>query len=221
MDWEGLKRKLAAEHYNEPQTLGRLEVALRSAQEALQILSGHGHHFHLADGPGKPYPEWPRTLFHVDLAPNGRLVYTEWEAKDLGPGWFDTLQKAQHWDGVETQFNGRGGVPKSPRALEATGQKSDSQAAVDKFLSDMRQRAIEEFKARNRWGGQSAKPDSERASNDGSGETQSEVREENGNLAESGLGLRVRRQGNGKIPGNAEAFEEALEEMNNPPGEEQ
>ena len=74
MDWQGLSRQLAAEHAHQPQTLGRCEVALCSAREALQILAGHGHQFYLAPGSGEPFPEWPKRLFHVDQAPNGRQV---------------------------------------------------------------------------------------------------------------------------------------------------
>lgn len=151
MDWQGLSRRFSADHPHEPQVLGRLEVALNQAREALQMMAGHGYRFHLADGAGQPHPAWPRKLYHVNLSPNGRLVYTEQEAEELGAGWFDSLLRAQLWDGMETQFNGRGGIPKSPRVpapIYGSGLYiSAEEAERISELADF----VREFKLKNKW----------------------------------------------------------------------
>lgn len=148
MDWNGLFRKISSEHPHEPQLLGRCELAIANAKEALQILAGHGYHFHLADGAGTPYPEWPKKLYHVDSSSNGTLVYTQQEAEALGPGWFDSLQKAQFWDGMEHQFHGRGGVKLSARLpLPIFGAQSTSDSEEARQRADL----IAAFRALNRW----------------------------------------------------------------------
>jgi len=113
MDWKGLRRQLESQHPGNPQVLARIDHALKAAEEALTGLALVGHRFWLTTTEQAPFPDWPRMLFHLNAAPNGRLVLSEFEAEELGPGWFDSLEKSQHWDGVETQFAGRGGVPRS------------------------------------------------------------------------------------------------------------
>lgn len=151
MDWQGLARRFNADHPHEPQILGRLEVALNSAREALQIMAGHGYQFHLAEGQGTLLQQWPRKLYHVDLAPNGRLVFTEQEAEELGAGWFDSLLRAQFWDGLETQFNGRGGIPKTPR-VPAPIYNSKTYISPDEAqrLVELAE-FVKEFKEKNKW----------------------------------------------------------------------
>lgn len=206
MDWQGLSRKLFADHQHQPQTLGRLELAMKQAQEALQIMEGHGHVYHLAEGHGPKHPEWPRTLYHVDSAPNGVIAYTEQEAADLGPGWFDSFQKAQFWDGLETQFNGRGGVAKSPRVPVPS--------LLCKIENDpeeelRRQQLIAAFRALNRWEKPNAIYDEEAGQNNGGSGAQSELREEDENSAEGGEG--VQQSGYSFGPSEAEKFQAQIE----------
>lgn len=167
MDWQGLSRRIAADHPHKPQILGRCEVAIASAREALQILASHGYHFHLAEGNGSEYPKWPRKLYHVDTAPNGILVYNEKEAEELGPGWFDTLQKAQFWDGMERQFQGRGGIPRSPRVPAPI---FGLQTSVDPAEAADRATLIAAFKALHSW----EKPEVLADAGDSSGEADAE-----------------------------------------------
>ncbi len=147
MDWKGLRNYLFARHPAEHQKSARIDFALRQAEEALTELSRLGYQYHLADGPGEPYPSWPCLMFHVDAAPNGRLVRSEAEAAELGPGWFRTLMESQLWDGMETQFAGRGGVPRT--SLPALGPGPDlievarQQAELERVKNEM----IEMFKA--------------------------------------------------------------------------
>lgn len=147
MDWAGLKRELEAAHTGDMLALERIRHALQAAEYALSELARLGHRYWLTEEPQQAKPAWPRLLFHVDAAPNGRLVRSEFEAAELGPGWFDSLAAAQHWDGVETQFAGRGGVPRTavPTALaldlrDIARQQAEAAAA--------KQRTIDEFKAR-------------------------------------------------------------------------
>lgn len=105
-----LHRQHQADHHHDMQAQEKVRLAFGALDDALTTLSALGHLYHLAVGPAVLPPEWPRVLFHVDAAPNGRVVGSLHEAEELGPGWFDTLQAAQHWDGVRTQFAGRGGV---------------------------------------------------------------------------------------------------------------
>ena len=112
MDWLGLERHLLSKHPGDPNRSERVHYALSRAKEALALLEPLGYQFHLADGPGPVWPTWPAMMFHVDAAPNGRLVADEQELEELGPGWFRTQMEAQLWDGVQTQNAGRGGIPR-------------------------------------------------------------------------------------------------------------
>lgn len=187
MDWQGLSRKFASDHPHSPQTLGRLEVAINQAREALQIMAGHGYVYHLAEGTGQPLPAWPRKLYHVDQAPNGVLVYTEKEAEELGPGWFDTLARAQFWDGMETQFNGRGGVAKTPRVpAPIYNQKSYISAEEAARLNELAD-FIAQFKRDHKWEEpESALEVEETAQFDGSSRALLDICEESRSAAESG-----------------------------------
>jgi hypothetical protein len=69
---------------------------------------------------------WPRLLFHAEKAPNGRLCLNEFEKMELGDGWFETLDDAQHWDGTQAQFEGRGGVKRNRQALLPLGYSKDN-----------------------------------------------------------------------------------------------
>jgi hypothetical protein len=199
MDWQGLSRKLFADHQHQPQTLGRLELAMKQAQEALQIMEGHGHVYHLAEGHGPKHPEWPRTLYHVDSAPNGVVAYTEQEAADLGPGWFDSFQKAQFWDGLETQFNGRGGVAKSPRVpVPSLLCKIEN----DPEEEERRKVLIAAFRALNRWEKPAAIYEADGTEIAPRAETESPP---SGNVAEFQLGVASLR------PSEKSAFQEQID----------
>jgi hypothetical protein len=87
-----------------------ISAAIAEVEHGLGLLARLGHVYHLEPGPPYSLPEWPRLLFHVDAAPNGRVVNSFWEARELGPGWWPTLAEAQNKEGVRAQFAGRGGV---------------------------------------------------------------------------------------------------------------
>jgi hypothetical protein len=83
-------------------------------------------------------------MFHVNAAPNGRMVLSEYELYDLGEGWCNSLEEAQVRDGIMAQFAGRGGV--SRRSLPVlTGNPLDEVWGI--FNSENKRRAIEAFKA--------------------------------------------------------------------------
>lgn len=100
---------LAAAH-GQPQLVARLRHGFGLAEEGLRQLAGLGLQLHLAEGPEPTRPEWPKILFHIDAAPNGRVVANQWELEDLGSDWYGTLEDAQHQNGRKLQFAGRGGV---------------------------------------------------------------------------------------------------------------
>lgn len=146
MDWDGLKRVLFAEHSGDPRTLAYMEEAIRQGRESLRLFAQHGHQYHLAPGPGAPQGAWPRMMFHVNSAPNGRMVQNEYELYDLGEGWEDSLEAAQVKDGIMAQFSGRGGV--SRRSLPVlTKVDQEHNAEWDAFNSENKRAAIAAFKA--------------------------------------------------------------------------
>lgn len=110
--WQNLERSLHSQHPGDMQANATIKHAVHLAKDALVLLAQVGHQFHLAEGFGEPAPDWPRLLFHIDQDPNGRLVLCEADAIELGAGWFDSLESAQHWDGVQTQFALKSGRPK-------------------------------------------------------------------------------------------------------------
>lgn len=131
MDFSGWKRKLEASHASSPQATAKALRAFALVEEGLKELGALGHPLHLAEGPGAPLAPWPRLLFHVSAAPNGRLVASPWEAEELGPDWYDTLAEAQGADGRAQQFSGRGGVHRRalPVATEYHGGVEERLAA--------------------------------------------------------------------------------------------
>lgn len=110
MDWKGLYRILLSQHAGKSQEEEKIRRAIHSAEEALSQLSALGHIFHLEEGPGASYAAWPKILFHISSAPNGRVVNSPWDAEDLGPGWYETSEAAQTAHGIEVQFALRGGI---------------------------------------------------------------------------------------------------------------
>lgn len=105
-----LERQHQADHHHDMQSQEKVRLAFSALDDAITTLSHLGHQYHLAPGTADAVPEWPRVMFHVEAAPNGRVVQSLYEAQELGDGWWDTLQAAQHAEGVRAQFAGRGGI---------------------------------------------------------------------------------------------------------------
>lgn len=105
-----LSTRLQASHHHDLQACATILAAVGAVENGLALLARLGHVYHLEPGPPYELPEWPRVLFHVENAPNGRVVNSWWEANDLGPGWWPTLAEAAHREGVRAQFAGRGGI---------------------------------------------------------------------------------------------------------------
>jgi hypothetical protein len=110
MKIDQLKDRLHAEHHHNLQGVYTISAALAEIEHGLELLSKLGHVYHLERGAPYEIPEFPRILFHVTSAPNGRVVRSSWEAIELGFGWWPTLQEAQHKEGIRAQFRGRGGI---------------------------------------------------------------------------------------------------------------
>jgi hypothetical protein len=102
--------RLQAEHHHDPQACMTISAAVAEVEHGLSLLARLGHVYHLETGPAYHLPKWPRLLFHVTSAPNGRTVNSWWEADELGPGWWPTLWEAQQREGIRAQFRGRGGI---------------------------------------------------------------------------------------------------------------
>lgn len=129
--------------------MASLTHALREAEGALSVLARYGHVFHLEPGPGEPPALWPRLMFHVAYAPNGRLVRDEYEYDTMGEGWFDTMEEAQHAAGYDTQMTSRGGRPRRSRAIVALDRPLSAFeriAARDAVRKAARERAMKERK---------------------------------------------------------------------------
>lgn len=105
-----LSTRLQAEHHHDQQACLTISAAVAEVEHGLGFLARLGHVYHLEPGPAYDLPEWPRLLFHITSAPNGRVVRSWWEARDLGPGWWPTFSEAQYKEGVRAQFAGRGGI---------------------------------------------------------------------------------------------------------------
>lgn len=129
MDWTGFRRLILSQHSGKPQEMAYLKEALDSMESGLSVLVRMGHHYHLAEGEGTAHPEWPKTYFHVESAPNGRLVLNEFELYELGIGWCETLEEAQHRDGIVQQMRGRGGV-RRPSQLPMVISESETMDQV-------------------------------------------------------------------------------------------
>jgi len=107
---EKLKAKHQADHFASLQDVEMVRQALLSIDIGLNFLSRLGHRYHLEPGPAPEVDDWPKVMFHVEAAPNGRVVNGPTEARELGSDWFFTLQEAQHAEGMRAQFAGRGGI---------------------------------------------------------------------------------------------------------------
>jgi hypothetical protein len=83
---------------------------MAAVDDGLGTLARLGHRYHLVLGPPPEVEDWPKVMFHVEAAPNGRLVSSDFERHELGYGWYFTLGEAQHVEGYRAQMAGRGGV---------------------------------------------------------------------------------------------------------------
>lgn len=137
---------LLAQHHAKPQEVARVGHAFRAVAAALAELASMGHPFHLAEGQAVEGEIWPRLYFHIDSAPNGRLVYSQWDLADLGAGWYPTLDQAQHADGMAVQFAGRGGIGRRDLPMIIEQEPGDPGDPVS--LDARRQQMIDEFKNR-------------------------------------------------------------------------
>lgn len=151
LDWKRLAIQFSVGHEYDVQYVRRVELNCRMLDEALDGLARLGHVYHIEPGVGKPLPDFPKMKYHVDAAPNGRLVKNEWEEKELGDDWYDSVEESQHQYGREQQYRGRGGV--TVKGLPAV--QIDMGPTVDEVLSKTQkierarldlQSAIEMFK---------------------------------------------------------------------------
>lgn len=144
MNLAELAQRLLADHHHDPQACQTIVTSLGEIERGLGLLAKLGHVFHLENGPAYDLPQWPRVLFHVESAPNGRVVNSWWEADELGPGWWPTYSEAAHREGVRYQFAGRGGIggrslpmlvdggPAGPRP-DAIREPNDNSAVIDQW----------------------------------------------------------------------------------------
>lgn len=142
MDFPGFRRHMLARHSGKPQELMHITKAIDEIEHAFRELVRFGYVYHLVPGPGEEFAEWPRMMFHLTSAPNGRLVTSEYELWDLGEGWCDSLEEAQIRDGFVHQFRGRGGkqrpglpmvIEKMPSVEEVLAQRAQKYRA---YLND-------------------------------------------------------------------------------------
>jgi len=125
-DLPELKTKIAARVHGSPQSLRLLALAIAELRGGMEKLGSMGYPVYLSETPiEEGIAPWPRIYFHQTSAPNGRMVLGERELEELGSGWFDNAQAAAHWDGMETQFAGRGGVPRTGALRLISDQVSD------------------------------------------------------------------------------------------------
>jgi hypothetical protein len=144
MELKSLESQLLAEHHHDLQAAETVSKAIAEIRRGLELLSRLGHIYHLQPGVPYPLPDWPKILFHVTSAPNGRVVRSVFEAIELGYGWYPTLQEAMHKEGVKAQFRGRGGVgdralpmltdggPAAPRP-EGPPEPNDNRRIIDEW----------------------------------------------------------------------------------------
>lgn len=107
MNFRSLRAEIEFAHKGDTSLQVRLDGALRQLEEALGVLSRHGHHFHLSEG-HQPHVEFPKTMYH--FLKGQRLVRSEFELRELGWGWYPSLRDAEYAEGRDVQFAGRGGV---------------------------------------------------------------------------------------------------------------
>lgn len=148
MDLGPLRDRLLALHIDDMQTITRIIHSVRELESGLAALARLGHPFHLETGHCPvPRTEWPSIWFHAQAAPHGRSFTNEYDLREQGPNWFPTALEAQLWDGMQTQFTGRGGV-KRTGVLVALALEDDSAQVAAQTAETAR--LVAEFKARNK-----------------------------------------------------------------------
>ena len=145
MSLASLRTRILGELHHRPQASVEFTLAFREIEAGLAVMARLGYLYHLEPGPQPAEDEWPRLMFHVDAAPNGRLVQSRYDLPDLGDDWYLTLEEAQHADGLKTQFAGRGGIGSRnlPVVVEWSGPPSNHEA--DAKLR--KERLIDDFRA--------------------------------------------------------------------------
>lgn len=144
MDLSNFRRQLVNAHHTSPRDVRRIDLAVTELSGALDTLASMGHLFHLEEGPEVPRDEWPKLMFHGSDSPNGRLVYSELEARSLGYGWHEDPAAAQELRGVATQFAGRGGVTRMalPAAQFAPLTEDERIAERNRIRAEARENLI-------------------------------------------------------------------------------
>lgn len=176
MNWTLLSDHLAARHGTDYQSMHRVKTAVQALQEAITQLGALGHHYHLEEGPPPPQLEWPRYMFH-ERHPEGVLVHGPEQQAELGDGWRQSLADARQAHGLKVQFAGRGGVKLTDLPAVILGQDPEGRLlSRDERIASAKS-ALEEYWATIGQGEQDAVEIPKAASTNGSGGSQSELRQ--------------------------------------------
>ncbi len=84
-----LAEELAAQHADTPQRAALTDLALKSIYTGIDELASLGHTFELVRGSTQPVREFPKMMYHDDLAAGGREIDSQVEQDRLGLGWRD------------------------------------------------------------------------------------------------------------------------------------
>lgn len=141
MNWRDFTTALHSAHFGRPQELAKIDRAIKQIKEGLEVLASLGHPFYPAKGTGEASSEWPRVMFSIQQAPNGRVIDGPWEYSQLGPGWYDTLEEAQMADGSAQSFTGRGGAQRSGLPVIVIPEESSTVRATARQEHRKRTRA--------------------------------------------------------------------------------
>lgn len=201
MNWQVISDHLAAQHGSDHQKIYKVEHAIRALRESLDMLSSLGHPFHLEEGPAPPTAEWPKVMFHENCH-SGQIIQCEEDLAELGDGWRSTLAEARFAHGLRQQFKGRGGVKLRDVPALVVGQQIEGVTLSRAERIAAAKTALEEYWATIS-GEQDAEHIPETAPNNGSSEVRPLVREEDGNSAERGEGLRSSGREKGTLNGQA------------------
>ena len=133
MDWKAFDAKIAHLHRDHPQRAKLAELAVAQIREGMQHLHSLGHAVSLVEAPPEAPLEWPKMVYHAQQGQ--RIVHSNYELDELGPGWYDHPAKAAEMEGHDYQFAARGGVAsnaKPPAPLAPQGEvKTSAQLAKE------------------------------------------------------------------------------------------
>src|SRR5215471_2029594 len=111
--------------------------ALKSLEDALEVLQGLGHPLHVEEGyRPPPPPEWPQVWFH--LYQGGRSFSCQADLDEAGPDWYPTMEDARHAAGV-TKQNQRGGI--FTRSLPSVPIQDTLEAIAGRVANEEAERA--------------------------------------------------------------------------------